>query len=563
MPVRLPLTIPPTASVREPDIDALFAQDVEAHGPGAAVGLYHEGALKFAKGYGLADLESGRPITPQTPFHVASVSKQFTAFAVALLAREGKVDLDADIRDYLPYVPDFGTPIRVRHLILHTSGLRNQWPLLMYGGQSIQGRITQQQIVNLVARQQGLNFPPGSDHLYSNTGYTLLAELVFAVSGQTLREFTSEQIFTPLGMERTFFFDDVTEVVPHRANSYSKRREAEAGAGASGWARALLNFDNAGATSLFTTVQDLATWAGNLTNPVVGDRALIEQVSTGGTLDDQTPIHYGFGLIRDELNGRATLRHTGSDAAFRSVFVHFPDHDFAVSILANTELDLMSKVGSIADLYLPPAAANVKSPPAADTETDLSKFVGTYLPECGPSSRLEVRDGTLVHLGGSREPQGLIARVDGTLDAGSPGGQSFLPVVDTAGKVTVLHVPRTGHGRPFHLRRIEPWQAPAGDLGQYSGDYRSRELDITYSINIEDDELVARHLWSNQPLTFTPVLPDRFESVGTMVVTLVFQRETTGQIDHLLLHGRSDRNVRFDRVGAARAPVPGASTKAR
>src|SRR5690606_10763341 len=152
--------------------------------------------------------EAGTPITPRTQFHVASVSKQFAAFSIALLAREGKVDLDADVRTYLPYVPDFGRKITVRHLLLHPSGLRDQWSLFEIGGRSLDDRLRQAQIVNMVARQRALNFDPGTRYSYSNTGYTLLGEIVRAVSGQSLREFAGERIFRPLGMDDTFFFDD-------------------------------------------------------------------------------------------------------------------------------------------------------------------------------------------------------------------------------------------------------------------------------------------------------------------------------------------------------------------
>ena len=204
-------------------IDALF-DDVEVNGPGAAVGIYHRGRPTLTRGYGLADLESGLPITPQTAFHAASVSKQFTAFAIALLAQEGAIDLEADVRDYLPYVPDFGSTITVRHLILHTSGLRNQVTLLLLRRQGVESRTTQHHVVNLVARQRTLNFPPRTDYSYSNTGYVLLAEIVFAGTGRSLREFTAERIFEPLGMQHTFFVDDVTEIVPRRASSYTRRR---------------------------------------------------------------------------------------------------------------------------------------------------------------------------------------------------------------------------------------------------------------------------------------------------------------------------------------------------
>lgn len=468
----------------------------------------------------------------------------------------------------MPYVPGFGSTITVRHLILHTSGLRNYYMLLSLGGQSMegQGRITQQQVVNLVSRQEAINFPPGSDYAYNNTGYVLLAEIVFRVTGQTLRDFTTERIFTPLKMERSFFFDDVTEIVPHRANSYTRRRYTD-GQEAGGWARMPLNFEDIGAGGLFSTVEELARWAGNFVEPVIGDRTLVEQMCTNGALDDGTPINYGFGLEHGEINGHTTVSHTGSDAAFRSTLVHFPDHDFAVAILANTELNLMSKVEAIAEHCLPEVAVDTPSPLNEDTNADLSRFTGTYVPAAGITIRLEVHDASLVCHAGRGEPRKLIARIDGGLDFGSPGAQSLIPIRDAAGNVTGLEGAQTGHGIPQRWQRIEVHETPTTSLAEYAGEYRSSELDITYSIHTEDGRLLLGHLWRNRPLALSPVLPDRFESPGNrfafeLMMTLIFQRNAEGRIDGLLMHTVRDRNIRFDRVSNARVPLPTASTQA-
>lgn len=210
-------------------VDAVFAE-YRPDAPGAAVSIYQGGKLIFSKGYGLADLEAGTPLTARTPIHVASVSKQFTAFAVALLAREGKADLDADVRTYLPWMPQFSEGIiTVRHLILHTSGLRDQWALFTLGGQEMQSRLRQQQIVNMVARQRSLNFTPGVEYSYSNTGYTLLAEVVKAVSGQTLREFTTEHMFKPLHMDSTFFLTTSMKWCRVAPTPFQGRRTARSG----------------------------------------------------------------------------------------------------------------------------------------------------------------------------------------------------------------------------------------------------------------------------------------------------------------------------------------------
>lgn len=558
-------TAAPTGSVtvdaHQASIDALFAEQAVAGTPGGAVSVYQGGKLVFAKGYGTADLESEQPITPQTQFHVASVSKQFTAFSIALLAKEGKVDLDADIRTYLPYVPDLGHKITVRHLILHTSGLRDQWSLFSIGGQNTEGRVTQQQIVNMVSRQQGLNFTPGTEYLYCNTGYTLLAEIVFKVSGKTLREFTTERIFKPLGMDRTFFFDDVTEIVPHRANSYAKRRDKD-GKETAVWERELLNYDNVGATSLFTTVEDLAKWAGNFTKPVVGDKALIDQISTNGTLDDGTPINYAFALQRTELNGRTIVTHSGADAGFRALFVYYPEHDFAVSITANTPFDMMDKIGKIADLYLPAVAETAKAEiPADDTKGDLARFAGTYITPYATALRVEHRDGALYRVSSWGEPQKLILRSNGKLDLGKPDQQSFTPVLSADGKVVGLDELEKEDTVRQRLERIEAYEAPAADLAQYSGDYHSPELDITYSVNVVDGKLEVASLWTDKPIGLQSVQVDRFESTGWGLGTVIFQRDGGGRINGLMVHNGRARNIRLDRVGNAHAPVPAASSE--
>jgi CubicO group peptidase (beta-lactamase class C family) len=546
---------------RQSAVDALFADYAKNDSPGAAVSVYQGGKLALARGYGRADLEAGTPITPQTQFHVASVSKEFTAFSIALLAREGKVDLDADIRTYLPYVPDFGHKITVRHLILHTSGLRDQWSLFELGGQNTEGRVTQQQIVNMVSRQQGLNFTPGTEYVYCNTGYSLMAEIVYKTSGKTLREFTTERIFKPLGMNRTFFFDDVTELVPGRANSYAKRRDKD-GEEVAGWQRELLNYDNYGATSLFTTVEDMAKWAANFTTPVVGDRALIDQISTNGTLDDGKPINYGFALRRIKLNGRVIVTHSGADAGFRAVFVYFPGQDFAVSITANTPFDMLEKVGKIADLYLPPvAAADVLVAPEEDPAADIARLAGTYLPAYAATLRLEAKDGALYLANDQGEPRRIILRKNGTFDFGQPESEYFKPVADGGGQVVALDHHVVKDNLHFRHERITLAKLDAATLAQYVGDYRSPELDITYTFDVADGSLNWRTLWSEKAATLRPVVADRFESTDGALGTVVFQRDVRGRIDGLLIHAGRARHIRLDRVGAAHPPIPAASSK--
>ena len=232
-------------------VDELFQKMDSTVTPGCALAVVKDGRILYERGYGMADLDHNVPITPATVFHVASMSKQFTAASIVLLAQEGKLSLDDPVRKYIPELPDFGIPITIRQLIHHTSGLRDQWDLLgLAGWRYSLDLITDDDVLAVMSRQRDLNFPPGTRHLYSNTGYTLLAQIVKRVSGQSFREFTTSHIFQPLQMNNTRFRDDHAEVIKNIAYGYQPAQNA--------FLISITNFDTVGATSLLTTVEDLA-----------------------------------------------------------------------------------------------------------------------------------------------------------------------------------------------------------------------------------------------------------------------------------------------------------------
>src|SRR5271154_6815476 len=245
-------TLPPDVAKQ---VDKVFVKWDKPDSPGCALGVYKDGIIIYKRGYGVADLNDDVPITPATVFHVASMSKQFTAASIVLLAQEGKLSLDDPVRKYIPELPDFGAPITIRHLIHHTSGLRDQWELLgLAGWRYSLDLITDDDVLAVMSRQKELNFRPGEKHLYCNTGYTLLAQIVKRVSGQSLREFTLSRIFRPLGMNSTHFRDDHAEIVKNLALGYTTDRKNNT------FRLSVTNFDTTGATSLLTTVEDLALW---------------------------------------------------------------------------------------------------------------------------------------------------------------------------------------------------------------------------------------------------------------------------------------------------------------
>ena len=231
-------------------VDTLFQKMDTTVSPGCALAVMKDGRILYKRGYGMADLEHNVPITPSTVFHVASMSKQFTAASILMLAQDGKLSLDDPVRKYIPELPDFGTLVTIRQLIHHTSGLRDQWDLLgLSGWRYSLDLITDDDVLSVVSRQRDLNFPPGSKHLYSNTGYTLLAQIVKRVSGQSYREFTEARIFEPLHMKSTHFRDDHAEIIKNMAYGYEPAKDT--------YRISITNFDTVGATSLLTTVEDL------------------------------------------------------------------------------------------------------------------------------------------------------------------------------------------------------------------------------------------------------------------------------------------------------------------
>jgi CubicO group peptidase (beta-lactamase class C family) len=382
-------------------IEQVVAAMIEEDGPGASIAVARDGKIIYSKGFGHAELEHDAHNTPQTIFHIASISKQFTAFSIAMLADQGKLSVDDDIRKYLPEIHDFGTPITIRQLIYHTSGLRDQWNLLVMAGWRMDDVITKNQIMRVISRQRELNFKPGDQHNYCNTGYTLLAEIVSRVSGKPFPEWAKENIFVPLGMNNTLFYDDHERIVPNRAYSYYND--------VNGYKKSVLSYANVGATSLFTTVEDLSKWAMNFENTKVGNANVMAMMEQRAILNKGDTISYAFGQEIEKYKGLKTVSHGGADAGYRTFLLRFPDQKFSVSVFSNLASFNTYQLGyTIADAYLadllkadtikkqtPPAQ---EAKPAFDTSTKkLSDYIGRfYSAELETFYEFEVKNDTLV-----------------------------------------------------------------------------------------------------------------------------------------------------------------------
>lgn len=314
----------------ETRIDNIFALWQRGLCPGGQVLVRQHGKVLYSKNFGYANLEHQIPVTSQTVFHVASVSKQITVLALLLLQEEGKINIDHDVRTYLPDLISFTEPVTVRQMMNNISGIRDQWLALIYHGVRIDDTITQRDLKAIIAKQKKLNFPPGSKYLYSNSNFTLIAEIVERISGQSFASFVEQRIFKPLGMSHTVIRDTYWQMIPKKAYSYHDNGE-----GTFTWN--VLNYGAYGATSLHTTAEDFMKVLENYRHPKVGSQATIDLMMQRPTLTDGTLSGYGGGLMLGEYQGHPYLEHGGADAAFRAHIMRFPNDDLDIVLLSNTQ----------------------------------------------------------------------------------------------------------------------------------------------------------------------------------------------------------------------------------
>lgn len=399
------LLCPASSFAQQPDsrvarVDSIFADMQGTARPGCAVGALKDGQFLLRKGYGMANLESGLAITPETVFYMGSLSKQFTAMSIALLAQDGRLQLDAPAQTWLPEMPAIGAGITVRHMVHHQSGLREKWELLALMGRRDGDLVTQQDVLDLIQRQQALSFAPGTDFLYNNTAYDLLGSLVQRVSGQSLRTFAAARIFTPLGMGNSQFVDSRGIIVPRRAQGYSVSAE--------GVRLNLPNVENVGSGSLYSTIDDMARWDESFYTGALGGQTLLTTVQTPLQLVNGGPTQtYAFGMIVDQWRGLRRVHHSGALAGFRTALVRFPDQHFSAVVLCNfAEAQPTAYAARMAEVYLaeqlrpePPRdlPAAVPSQLLSLTATQRAAYSGRYTsPELGITWVVSASDSGLV-----------------------------------------------------------------------------------------------------------------------------------------------------------------------
>ncbi len=487
------LSLSAAADDKTEKVDKLFEKWDSTASPGVSMAIIHNGEIIYERGYGMANLEHGVPITPETVFRIGSTSKQFTAACIAILSLHGKLSLDDDIRKYIPELPDYDKPITVRHLVHHISGIRDYLGLAYLSGKSGDDFYTAEETVAMVARQKGLNFVPGDEHLYSNSGYFLLGVIVSRVSGKSLNAFAQEHIFKPLGMKNTHYHDDYRKIVKKRADGHIKTKD--------GFKILNTTLNHVGDGGVFTTVEDLYLWDQAFYNDKLG-KELMDQVHQTGVLNNGKKLKYAFGLNVGQYNGLKLVAHGGAFVGFRADLIRFPEEKFTVICLANLGSINPSRLcRQIADIYLAEKFTEEKAPeeaaeskiPGTLTQDELKNKTGKYTDEEESFvADISLKDDTLIV-----EARGISFPL-------IPISQSKFVSKDAPMDITIEFFPADGEAigakltvegnQETQLNKI-PSIAPltAEQLKVYAGSYYNDELPATYKLVIEEGKLLFEH----------------------------------------------------------------------
>jgi CubicO group peptidase (beta-lactamase class C family) len=565
--------IPPDANA---SVDQIFSDLQKPGSPGCALGVYRDGKALYTKGYGLASVELNAPITPQTVFDIGSTSKQFTATSILLLEKQGKLSLSDDIRKYLPELPDYskngGPKITILNLLNHTSGLRDYLSLLDLSGVNIDSVTTDEDALAIVARQQNLNFTPGSDFLYSNTGYFLLSQIVKRVSGMNLREFAAQNIFQPLGMTHTMFRDDHTKLITHRALAYDPD-------GKNGYKLNVSYFEQLGDGAVHTSVEDLLKWDENFYSAQVGGKNLISELQERGKLTNGKVLEYAKALFIGDYRGLATVRHGGAWGGYRAELLRFPQQHFSVACLCNlSNANPEKRAERVSEVYLgnlmkpeggveaaaspailekSAAAGGSPGPEVTLTSAQLSGLTGMYRNEKGGNiARVSVADGKpqMEIFGGTFKMRALSPTEFTLVDFPVDAKISF----DVANQGAKIMKVAGEEGIAATYRGVTEFSPSANELSRFAGNFKSEELGVIYRLQVVSGKLnlVGISEPSGIPRTGIPVpnplrptITDEFE-LSSLGVNLHFLRNGAEITGFDLGAGRS-QGIHFLRLAQA------------
>jgi CubicO group peptidase (beta-lactamase class C family) len=516
------------------EVDQVFAAYDKPDTPGCALGIVRDGEFIYKKGYGTASLELGVPLTPQSVFYMGSVSKQFTAASVVLAAEQNYLSLDDDVRKYIPELPSYGKPITLREMLHHASGFRDILGLLLLAGRNFEDIHPTPELLDLLSRQKALNYTPGDEFLYSNTNYFLMSVVIRRATGKPLSQFADENIFKPLGMTHTRFYDDHTVVVPGRVPAYELR---PAGGFRIDWST---NFDKVGDGGLMSSVEDLLQWDRNFYANKLGQGTLLKEMQTQGVLNNGKQIEYALGLFISTYRGLPIVEHGGALFGYRTELLRFPQQKFSVITLCNVGTSNPGRLSyQIADLYLRGTLAP-EPPASAAPSVDLQPFVGWYRNVDSRSIlQISASNGILEAFGTQFKPR------DATHFVAIPGPEIVFDRQLNSGMRLTLNFKDSA---PQIFERYEPLKASAENFAQYVGEYTSAELQATYRFAVKDGQLTLATNWQD-PAVLEPIVLDEFQ--GPFGTSIVFHRDARGYVTGCDLFAGRVRNIAFTKTTAA------------
>ncbi|PWT89125.1 MAG: hypothetical protein C5B54_09445 [Acidobacteria bacterium] len=536
-----------------PAVDKIFADITKPGSPGCALAIYRDGKIIYEKGYGLANLEQNVPITPHTVFDIASVSKQFTAASILLLEKQGKLRLEDDVRKYIPELPDYSQhgehKITILHLLNHASGLRDYVNLFSLAGINIDNVTTEDDALGMIVRQKGLNFSPGSDWAYSNSGYLLLSLIVKRVSGKTLKDFAAENIFQPLEMLHTQYRNDHTALIPNRALAYEEDEN--------GYKLSVSYGEENGDGMVHTTVEDLQKWDENFYSPKIGGKEFAPEMEQQTTLNDGSIVEYAKGLFIGNYRGLRTVRHSGGSGGYRAYMLRFPDQHFSIACLCNLgSINRLKRLKEIADMYL---SASMKPKEEIQsvslTPEQLQAFAGSYLDaKSREVSRVSVNGGKLwIDLeGSSMEFRPTSSVTFEPVNSVFETHVSFEPASkNTARRLIVSE----DEDLDKTFNAIQVSKPTVAELEAYAGDYWSEELRVTYRLRMKDGKLRMQDMIRSDGIAYNGDIPsgdlnpfsdDKFDLNGAPIFH--FKRDAKHEVTGFILNEFSECGIVFEKV---------------
>jgi CubicO group peptidase (beta-lactamase class C family) len=533
-------------------VDRLFETWDKPDSPGCALGVIKDGRFIYKRGYGMANLEHDIPLTSRSVFRIGSTSKQFTAMCIALLEDQGKISVDDSIRKYFPEMPEYANDIKIRHLLHHTSGIRDYLTLWRIAGERNDDFFIDPEVVDLLVRQKELNFNPGEEFLYSNSGYFLLSEIVKRVTGKSMGVFAEEYIFKPLGMKNTHFHDDHALIVKNRASGYAPLRGG-------GFRISMTTLGMIGDGGVFTCVDDLLLWDQNFYNNKLGkgSQELIDRVLTPGKLNNGEELDYAFGLSIGDYKGLKMISHGGGFVGFRADMIRFPGQKFSVICLANLNRINPSQLArKVTDIYLADQfkeeAAKKERPSAKPrfiklSEAELEEKTGAFRnPKTGTIWKISVQKGRLqVYTFLYRFSISPVSKRK-FLSIDAPMELEIEFDKKAKKKPMIIRVKREGR-EPYTLEPVVLVSPTAEELKELVGEYYSEELQVAYRLGLKDGKLFLVHEnpykdYPDSPLE--PTLRDNFMISG---MQLLFFRNEENEVESFTVNAGRVKNIRFVR----------------